>query len=202
MPTILFLRASLCIAAVGCLILAGDSESPAGQVKKGKPVLEVPKEPPIDSLKDGKFVKPEASAAPTSYFYAVSSAKDEFIGQGEKIAYSGDQLRAMEIKGGTKVRLGLAKKSDWELIVAPPLGGTLKVGEYLDAKRYPENGNAPGLEFKGMNRDSAKIAGKFVVWELEVAKGVITKLAVDFIQQSEETGPPLYGVVRYNSSFK
>ncbi len=194
----------MCLAAVGFFVLAGSSETPAGQVKKDKvkPDLEVPKEPPIDGIKDGKFVKPDVSAAPTSYFYAVSSAKDEFIGQGEKVAYNGDQLRVMEVKGGTKVRLGLGKKSEWELIVAPPVGGTLKVGEYLDAKRYPENGKAPGIEFKGMNRDSAKIAGKFVVWELEVVKGVVTKLAVDFLQQSEESGPPLYGVVRYNSSFK
>ena len=139
--------------------------------------------------------KPDASAAPTSYFYAVSSDKDEFISKGEKIAFSGDQLRVMEVKGGTKVRMGVAKKSDWDLIVAPPVGGTLKAGEYLDAKIYPDNGKAPGLEFKGMGRDSAKIAGKFVVWEVEVVKGVVTKLAVDFIQQSEETGPPLYGVV-------
>jgi len=108
----------------------------------------------------------------------------------------------LDVLGGTLVRLGLAKKSDWELIVAPPSGGMLKVGEYLDAKIYPDNGKAPGLEFKGMNRDSAKIAGKFVVWELEVKQGVVTKLAVDFIQHSEETGPPLYGVVRINSSFK
>lgn len=197
-------RVSVSVVAVSFLALAGVSESPAGQVKKDKvkPDLEVPKEPPVGGLKDGTFVKPAASAAPTSYFFAVSSAKDEFIGQGETIAYDGDKLRVMEVKGGTKIRIGVAKKSDWELIVAPPTGGTLKVGEYLDAKRYPEHGKAPGLEFKGMNRESAKVAGKFVVWEYEVAKGVVTKLAVDFIQQSEETGPPLYGVVRYNSSFK
>jgi hypothetical protein len=204
MPTIRLLRASLCFAALGVLALAGISESPAGQVKKDKvkPDLVVPKEPPVAGIKDGTFVKPAASAAPTSYFYAVSSAKDEFIGQGETIAYDGDKLRVMEVKDGTKIRLGVAKKSDWELIVAPPMGGTLKVGDYLDAKLYPDNGKAPGLEFKGMNRESAKVAGKFVVWEYEVAKGVVMKLAIDFIQQSEETGPPLYGVVRYNSSFK
>jgi hypothetical protein len=192
------------LAAAGVVLLAGSPNSSAGQVKKEKikPDLIVPREPPVGGLKDGTFVKPAASAAPTSYFYAVSSAKDEFIGQGETIAYDGDKLRVMEVKGGTKIRLGVAKKSDWELIVAPPVGGALKVGEYLDAKLYPDNGKAPGLEFKGMGRDSAKVAGKFVVWEYEAAKGVVTKLAIDFIQKSEEAGPPLYGVVRYNSSFK
>ncbi|VTT98428.1 Uncharacterized protein OS=Shewanella xiamenensis GN=SXM_3719 PE=4 SV=1 [Gemmataceae bacterium] len=204
MPRALCRPVSVCLAAVSFLALAGVSESPAGQVKKDKvkPDLVVPKEPPVGGLKDGTFVKPAVSTAPTSYFYAVSSAKDEFIGQGETIAYDGDKLRVMEVKGGTKIRLGVAKKSDWELIVAPPVGGTLKIGEYLDAKLYPDNGKAPGLEFKGMNRESAKVAGKFVVWEYEAAKGVVTKLAIDFIQRSEETGPPLYGVVRYNSSFK
>jgi len=202
MPNVLIHRSFVLLAAVSCLALAGVSESPAGQAKKVKPDLEVPKEPPIDGIKDGKFVKPAASTAPTSYFYAVSSDKDEFISKGEKITYGGDELRVLQVKGGTRITLGRGKKGEWDLIVAPPVGGTLKVGEYLDAKKYTDHGTAPGLEFKGMNRDSAKIAGKFVVWELEVKQGVVTKLAVDFIQLSEETGPPLYGVVRINSSFK
>ncbi|MFO0824112.1 MAG: hypothetical protein U0792_13530 [Gemmataceae bacterium] len=202
MPNTLFRRIAVLLAAVGFLALAGDAESAAGQVKKGKPNLEVPKEPPIEGIKEGMFVKPEASTGPTSYFFAMSSDKDEFISKGEKIAHTGDEVRVIQVKGGIRVTLGRGKKGQWDLIVAPPMGGMLKVGEYLDAKLYPDNGKAPGLEFKGMMRDSSKIAGKFVVWELEVKQGMVTKLALDFIQQSEETGPPLYGVVRFNSSFK
>lgn len=202
MPNTLFRRVAVLLAAVGFLALAGDAESAAGQVKKGKPNLEVPKEPPVAGIKEGKFVKPEVSTGPTSYFFAMSDDKDEFISKGEKLAYGGDDVRVGPVKGGIRVTLGRGKRGEFELLVAPPTGGMLKVGEYLDAKKYPDNGKAPGLEFKGMMRDSEKIAGKFVVWELEVKQGMVTKLALDFIQQSEEKGPPLYGVVRYNSSFR
>src|SRR5262249_40149740 len=51
---------------------------------KGAPVIE-PKPG------GGAFVKPPASAAPTSYLLAVSSAGD-YIGQGKTYKYSGDQL--------------------------------------------------------------------------------------------------------------
>lgn len=51
-------------------------------------------------------------------------------------------------------------------------------------------------------RGSNKLAGEFVVWELEVADGRIVRLAVDFVQRSEEVGPPLVGRLRVNSGFE
>jgi hypothetical protein len=63
------------------------------------------------------------------------------------------------------------------------------------------SGDSPGMEVIGNGRGANKIAGKFVVWELEVKGNEVTRLAIDFIQHSEETKPPLYSMIRVNSSF-
>jgi hypothetical protein len=59
----------------------------------------------------------------------------------------------------------------------------------------------PRLEFIGNGRGANKIAGKSVVWELKVKGDEVTRLAIDFIQHSEETKPPLYRMIQVNSSF-
>ena len=41
-----------------------------------------------------------------------------------------------------------------------------------------------------------------MVWELEVRGDQVVRLAIDFVQHGEKTGPPLYGVIRFNSSFR
>jgi len=180
------------------LVLLVASTSHARQGKKSKADLDVPKSPPIKSLKDGKFVKPPASATPTSYFYAISS-KGEVIGQGKTITYRGNQMKLKKVREGIEISLD---DDDWELEIAPPEKGKLKVGEYTGAKRYAFNDDAPGLNFSGMGRGANDIAGKFVIWELETKGETVTKLAVDFYQLSEGKGPPLYGALRFNSSLK
>src|SRR5262245_2566189 len=108
MRKVLVRRVGPLLGAVGFLALAwGLLESPVAHTAqkdkdKNKPDLDVPKEPPIKDLKAGKFVKPPASTAPTSYFYALST-KGDFIGQGRQITYRGDKLKAKEIKGGVEV---------------------------------------------------------------------------------------------------
>jgi hypothetical protein len=44
----------------------------------------------------------------------------------------------------------------------------LAVGEYNDASRYPFGHDAPGIEFAGHGSYCNEVAGKFVVWQLEV----------------------------------
>jgi hypothetical protein len=170
----------------------------ANQVGKAKTNTEVPKAPPIKGIMDGKFVKPPQSTTPTSYFYAVSSEGDP-IGAGKVLSYRGNTVRVVTVRDGVEAYIN---RRDWVLTLAAPKNGNLKVGEYQDAKRYPFNGNAPGLSFFGMGRGCNKLSGKFVVWELEVKGNLVTRLAADFVQQCEEKSPPLYGIVRFNSSFQ
>jgi hypothetical protein len=203
MSKVIVYRICLFLGTVGFLVLTlalldAITVHAADQGKEPKKNLEVPKDPPIKELKGGKFVKPPASTAPTSYFYALSSKGDP-IGQGQVIAYRGDKLKMKKMEGGVAVSIG---GEDWSLEIAAPKMGALKVGEYPGAKRYGFNDDAPGLDFGGMGRGSNTIAGKFVVWEFEMKGDEVTRLAVDFVQQSEEKEPPLYGIVRFNSSFR
>jgi S1-C subfamily serine protease len=142
------------------------------------------------------FDKPARSAAPTSYLKIVSSPGD-YIGQGKTYEYSGEQLVIKPIARGVSVQV-----DGWRLNIGAPNGESLKPGEYRGAKRFAFSGAAPGLDFSGKGRGSNKIAGEFVVWELELADGRITRLAIDFVQHSEEKGPPLRGKLRFNSTLE
>lgn len=165
---------------------------------KAKTNLDVPKDP-LKGFRDGKFAKPATSFVPTSYFYALGPKGDP-VGEGKTIAYRGDKLKVSDNKGVIEVVVG---ENEWKLELAGPKGAELKAGEYAGAKRYPFNDAAPGLTFGAAGRGCNKIAGRFTIWELETnKKGEVTRLAVDFVQQCEEKGAPLPGVVRFNSSFR
>ena len=132
---------------------------------------------------------------PVSYLRAVSSPGD-FIGQGKSYSYAGEELTIRRFPRGVMINVG-----GWTVQFGGPNNEFLHTGEYRDAKRLPFSGDSPGIEFYGNGRGANRIAGKFVVWELEVKGNDVTRLAVDFIQHCEETQPPLYGMIRFNSSF-
>jgi hypothetical protein len=90
----------------------------------------------------------------------------------------------------------------WHIEFAAPRGGTLQVGNYPGARRYPFHDEAPGIAFGGNGRGCNEIAGHFVVWELEVQGNRVVRLAIDFVQHCERAGPPLTGSVRFNSSLQ
>ena len=123
-----------------------------------------------------------------------SSRPSDFIGQGKTYDYAGDKLKVIKTARGVRVTADA-----WTLEIGAPNGQMLQVGEYLNAKRFAFSGASPGLDFFGQGRGSGKIAGEFVVWELELDGEQITRLAVDFVQRAEEKGQPLHGKLRFNS---
>jgi hypothetical protein len=151
--------------------------------------------PSLDSVRDGKFIKPPRSPAPVSYLNAVSSPGD-YIGQGKSYSYSGNDLTVRRIDRGVQITV-----DGWTVQFGAPRGQFLEVAEYANAKRYPFSDDAPGIEFYGHGRGCNRIAGKFMVWELEIKGNEIIRLAIDFVQHCEESRPPLYGMIRFNSSF-
>jgi hypothetical protein len=148
----------------------------------------------LEGVREGKFVKPRAAGSPTSYLKAVSSTGD-FIGQGKTYLYEEKDLQVKAT--GNRVSV---KVDGWNIEFAAPRGGTLAVGDYPNAKRYPFNAESPGLSFSGHGRSASKVGGHFVVWELELKDGQVVRLGIDFIHRAEETGPPLFGKLRYNST--
>src|SRR5262245_36401041 len=93
--------------------------------------LDVPADPPIAGVNEGKFTKPAKAAGPTSYLYAIST-KGDFIGQGKTYAYRGDQLVVRRHqKRGVEIMV-----DGWHIWFGAPQGGFLQVGEYRRAKRF------------------------------------------------------------------
>jgi hypothetical protein len=185
------------MTAVSCTVIARQEGKEVGRVSA--PVyLEGVVQASLEAVRDGKFIRPPRSATPVSYLRAVSSPGD-YIGQGKSYSYGGDELVVQRSDRGVQITVG--DFGGWRILFGAPPGRFLEVGEYLDAKRYPFSDDSPGIEFTGYGRGANRIAGKFVVWELEVKGNQVVRLAVDFIQHCEEKMPPLYGMIRFNSSF-
>ena len=84
-------------------------------------------------------------------------------------------------------------------------GTPLKVGLYANATRWPFNSaTTPGLSVSGAGRGDNILSGWFNVLDVAFAPdGNLLVLAVDFRQFDEtttQTGPSLYGSLRFNSS--
>jgi hypothetical protein len=85
-------------------------------------------------------------------------------------------------------------------------GQDLRAGVYYDmATRYPFNSpTRPGLSVYGAGRGDNQSSGWFYVFDFaRAANGELARLAIDFKQFDEnltETGPGLYGALRYNST--
>jgi S1-C subfamily serine protease len=142
------------------------------------------------------FARPNPSKEPTSYL-KIASPPGDYIGQGKNYEYTGKELTVKLTPQSLTVQV-----DGWSLDLSGPRGQALQVGEYSNAKRYPFHGDSPGLSFAGKGRGSNKVAGAFVVWELEIDNGQIMRAAIDFVQRDEETGPPLVGKLRINSKLE
>jgi hypothetical protein len=149
----------------------------------------------LDAIREGRFRKPPRSAVTVSGLRAISS-KGDYIGQGKSYSYNGEDLVVRRTDRGVYLTV-----EGWMIQFGGPQGQFLQVAEYANAKRYPFSGDAPGIEFIGNGRGGNQMAGKFVVWELETRGNQIVKLAIDFVQHCEGTMPPLYGMIRFNSSY-
>ncbi|MBI3822110.1 MAG: hypothetical protein HY289_05450 [Planctomycetes bacterium] len=150
----------------------------------------------LGAMKNNRFEQPPPSVAATNYLHLDSSAGD-FIGQGKTYAYLNPQWTVAKDFRGVRVMV-----DGWMFNVSAAGKDPLVVGEYIGAKRFPFNGNSPGLSFSGKGRGANQLAGTFRVWEIEFEGNNVTRLAVDFVQRSEIAGPPLYGVLRHNSKFQ
>lgn len=140
-------------------------------------------------------------AATTGLRYISTSG--DYIGQGLSQTLKPPGA-TMTVNGGEgDVHLGVNDPDNWWMLdFDVPSGSALAPGNYAAASRYPFNGPLQsGLSMGGNGRGCNKLLGWFKVLEYERdGKGEVTKLAIDFLQRCEVSGPPLYGAVRYNSA--
>jgi hypothetical protein len=181
--------------AVSCTVVARQGGSEVGTFSVPL-YLEGAEQARLDAIRDGRFAKPLRSASPISYLRAISSDKADYIGQGKTYSYGGDELVVRRDARGVRIMVG-----GWDINFGAPTGRFLQLGEYPDAKRHPFSGDSPGIEFSGNGRGCNQISGKFVVWELVTQGNEVVRLAIDFTQSCEGKMPPLYGMVRFRSSY-
>lgn len=182
------------ISSVSCTIVALHAGKELGRLRVPIYVQGLAR-PGMETLRDGEFIMPPRSEAPISYLRAISD-KADYIGQGKTYSYGGEELTLQRAPRGVLISV-----DGWSIEFGGPGQEFLGVGEYSDAKRHAFSGDSPGIDFNGNGRGCNTIAGKFVVWELEVQGTQIIRLAIDFIQRCEEKNPSLYGMIRFNSTF-
>ena len=137
-------------------------------------------------------------AAVTGVTYV--STPGDYVGQGASRTYTAPSA-FFDVQGDTKhVYVGGSQDGHvWSIEFEAPQ--TLTVGSYPNVARSHAHsplvgGMSVGIDYHGCGR----LAGSFRVLEYEIdAYRVIKKLAIDFVQYCEVTGPPLYGAVRVNS---
>jgi hypothetical protein len=185
------------LTALSCTILAQHGGKEVGRFSLPLYIDGISK-PSVESLADGKFVKPPRSGSPVSHLKVISTEGD-YIGQGKTFSHSGEEMTVRTNNRGVTVNVG--SPGGWMLNFGGPGNRFLEVGEYDGAKRFPFSGDAPGLEFYGNGRGANTLSGKFVVWEIEVKGNEVVRLAIDFVQRCDDKMPALHGSLRINSSF-
>jgi hypothetical protein len=143
------------------------------------------------------------SAAVTGMKF-ISTAGD-YVGQGTTQTYLPPAATITAYAGGgNAAHVSVTDPNNWWSIdFAAPTGSTLSRGSYPDAARYPFNSPlGAGLNMDGDGRGCNTLKGWFRVKEYVLnSSGAIARLAIDFLQNCEVQGPPLYGSVRINSSY-
>jgi hypothetical protein len=130
------------------------------------------------------------------------STRGDFIGQGQRATYTPPSASVSAIGSAGYVSLSVTTATDWWFLeFAAPAGAALRRGGYADAARYPfQSPLRAGLSVSGNGRGCNTLKGWFRVLEYERdATGAVSRLAIDFVQNCEISGPPLYGSVRLNS---
>jgi hypothetical protein len=93
----------------------------------------------------------------------------------------------------------ITDRDHWSFRFEAPQGQALGPGDYPQTRRIDIDQERPELDYSGRGRGNSQVSGHFVVWEVEFAENAVKRLAVDFVA---EAGSPLYGMIRYNSTFE
>jgi hypothetical protein len=138
----------------------------------------------------------------TGLYY--QSPSGEYIGQEEtRLFLSPDNVLTptRNYKNGIEVELTGVGGKRMILDLSAPGQARIETGAYEGAIAFPQASDKPGINFFGDGRGCSQIAGRFVVHEAVYnGDGSVQRLAVDFEQRCEVTGPPLYAELRVNSS--
>lgn len=130
------------------------------------------------------------------------STRGDWIGQGARASYLPPEATFTVSGTDGLAQIGVSTASEWwSLDFAAPAGEPLAPGSYPDAARFPfQSPLGAGLSLSGNGRGCNTLKGWFRVLEyVRAADGGVKRLAIDFVQNCEVSGPPLYASLRINS---
>jgi hypothetical protein len=132
----------------------------------------------------------------------MTSDSGDYIGQGRPWSYT--VANSLIAAGGIRQHVGFgidgADGSWWYADFVPGRGDILAPGTYLNATRYPFNGDGPGLDVSGNGRGCNTLRGQFTVnsasWWPD---GTLRGFSVTFEQHCEGATPALRGTFEYRA---
>ena len=150
-------------------------------------------------------ITPSLLAATTHTGLKYVSTSGDYIGGGKSDTLTPPGATVTVNGDARAVHVGVTDPSNWwYLDFVAPESAMLTKGSYPAATRYPFQGpKEPGLSMSGNGRGCNQLKGWFRVREYvrDTKTGAVKSLAIDYLQNCEVTGPPLYGAIRYNSKF-
>jgi uncharacterized protein DUF11/uncharacterized protein DUF5648 len=144
------------------------------------------------------------TGAPVSLL-SFRSTTGDYIGQGNTRHFfvpPNIVTASRNFDNGVSFNFSLTGSLYFTLDLSAPGDVTLVPGAYEAARRFPFQGpTEPGLDFSGDGRGCNQLTGRFIVHEAVYnPDDSVAAFAADFEQRCENTGPPLFGEVRFNSS--
>jgi hypothetical protein len=157
--------------------------------------------PPGDAAAFPWSPPPGAVPATGDYFYFESSPGD-YIGQGRTELYTtADSTLTPDWFSNTLQFFvdEIATDSYWRAEFDGRLNqAQLEPGLYEDVQRYPFHNPAKGgMTIAGEHRGCNRLRGTFAVDEITYDGSQLVSVSIRFVQRCEETGPPLYGALRW-----
>ena len=147
-----------------------------------------------------------SSSSPTTFLSLVSSPGDQ-IGNGftQRVGLSQGIFSAQvsTLFGGRQsvdIRVtpvgGLTVGWWWSLRFTMPPGQPLRTGAFEGARRWPGEGNQPGMEFSGSGSGCSALSGRFVITELVLGQSATPdRLQMTFEQQCNTATAPIRGEI-------
>ena len=165
--------------------------------------------PPGDAAAFGWSPPPGAVPDTGDYFHSESSPGD-YIGQGRTELYTPADSTLVPDWWGRMFQFFVQENgtgSDWRVELAgrynQPL---LEPGLYEDVQRWPDHNPAKGgLAVAGEGRGCNRLAGAFAIDEITYENveypntPELRSISMRFVQRCEETGPPLFGALRWTA---
>lgn len=144
-----------------------------------------------------------ASAQVTSL--SMTSEPGDYIGGGQTYFYGageGNFGAQVNYAGGVTISFVSGNYDHWwNLSFRAPGGAPLTTGTYLNALRFPFQGDtAPGLDVSGDGRGCNGLTGSFQVLQIEYGPdNTVTAFNATFEQHCEGMEPALRGEIRFNA---